>query len=133
MAAATTLATQTTLPHKPVAISVTANQWRVYALHPGACAVSFQCKTADTYGVLFGREIDTDCPDDTDVSSGAGDFDLADCMTFVGAVSAADRPTPTIPLGRPYPAGASVARPTLVAISSTSSCTVYVTQLGGDQ
>lgn len=133
MAAATTLATQTTLPHKPVAISVTANQWRVYALHPGACAVSFQCKSADTYGVLFGSVIDTDCPDDTDDSSGPGAFDLADCMTFAGAVAAADRPTPTIPLGRAYPAGASVARPTLIAISSTSSCTVLVTQLGGDQ
>lgn len=133
MAAATTLAEQTTLPHKPVAVAVTANQWRVYALHPGTGAVVTQCKTAVEYGVLFGSVIDTDCPDDTDVSSGAGDFDLTDCMTFAGAVAAADRPTPTIPLGRSFPAGAGIGRATLIAISSTSSCTVYVTQLGGDQ
>lgn len=133
MAAQTALSTQTVLPHKPVAVAVTANQWRVFALHPGAVAVALQCKTADTYGVLFGSTIDTDCPDDTDVSSGAGDFDLADCMTFAGAVAAADRPTPTIPLGRSFPAGPGIGRATLIAISSTASCTVYVTQLGADQ
>lgn len=123
----------TTLPHAPEAVAVTANAWRVVQLHPSAVGVSLQCKTAVEYGILPFLTIDTDGPDDGDVSSGAGDYDLSACFTFAGAVAAADRPTPSIPLGAPGPFGSIIARPKYIAISSTSSCTVLVTQLGGDQ
>jgi len=133
MAAQTALATVATLPHKPVAVAITANQWSVLALNDGALGLALQGTTTDVYGVMFFSIIDTDGPDDGDVSSGAGDYDLADVFQFTGHATVASRPTPSIPLGRQFAASTSARRATHVAITSTANMTVLAMQLGGEQ
>lgn len=133
MAAQTALADVTTLPHKPVKIAITANQWRVYELSEAALGLSLQGTSTQDYGVMFFNAIDTDGPDDADVSSGAGDYDLADVMQWSGHATVSSRQTVSIPLGRQFPAASRARRARYMAISSTSTMDVLVMQLGSEQ
>lgn len=133
MAAATNLADVLTLPHRPVKVTITANQWRVYELHPGALGLVVQGIATHDYGLFFFGTIDTDGPDDTDVSSGAGDYDLADVMQFAGHATVSNRQTVSIPMGRQFAASTGTTRARYVAISSASAMDVLVMQIGSDQ
>lgn len=133
MAAQTALSAKLTLPHYPVKVAITANQWRVYELHPGALGIVTQGTATHDYGVFFFGTIDTDGPDDGDDSSGAGDYDLADVLQFAGHATVSNRQTVSIPMGRQFAAATGTTRARYVAISSTAAMDVLVMQIGSDQ
>ena len=133
MAAATDLAAVLTLPHQPVKVTIVPDQWRVYELHPGALGLVTQGTSTHDYGLFFFGTIDTDGPDDTDVSSGAGDYDLADVFQFAGHATVSNRQTVSIPMGRQFAAATGTTRARYVAISSTAAMDVLVMQIGSDQ
>lgn len=125
----TTLASKSSFPHPPVAVDVTANQWRVCELHIAAPALAWQCKADVEIGVMFFNVPGTDGPTDG-LASNSGSYQLADQWTFTGDATAADRSTPSIPLGSSSdPTG----KPKYVAFTCASSTTVLVSQIGSDR
>lgn len=130
MAIDTSIRAVSTFPHAPAAIAVTADKWRVVELDPRAEHVWTQCKAAADYGLVFFSQPGVDGPTD-DLTSSGGDWTLAaDAMEFLGATTAATRDRPSIAIGTGPRGPHTGLKPRYLGITSASSITVLVGQLG---
>ncbi len=130
MAVITSHTNPATLPHYPLAVTVSADEWRVVQLCSLANEVAVWCNTAVDFSVFFFDTIDTDGPDDGDDSSASGTYKASACRQVAGNTTAATRQYPSYRIGD----GRDHRKmPTYVAITAASGCTVYLEQYGGEQ